>query len=86
MAKSFSDARDAADARLEEAVAPFARELARKAGAKEPKNARDRAERRLQESDGDGKAERIVKQLRGLSKAELQRVAEAANELLDDAR
>ena len=84
MANDFTSARDAAEARLEAAAEPLAKALAKQAGTKPPKTPRERAERRIQEEPD--RSEAVIRKLRGLSKQELQRVAEAIDDMLNETK
>ena len=83
MAKSFRDARDSAEARLEETVAPVAEALGqKKAGIKD--TPKERARRRMEQEPE--RAADVKRRLQGLSDEELRRVAKAVSDLLDETR
>ena len=80
MAHDFRSARDDAEARLDAAIEPFKRDLAKKAGVKLPTSPREKAERRL--SEPEDKSTPIIRKLTGLSADELRRVQSEVNDLL----
>ena len=65
-------------------VSPVVKAAAKAAGMKPPTTPREKAARRLENDNETGKADRIIGQLRTLSRTELHKIAAAVGDLLDE--